>query len=140
PLPRFSRFEGPVTVRMTGAVPPSAATDLSRLLQRLRSEAGIDIREIAQGEAAITLQFLPRKVIQTTYANVACFVAPRVSGWEEFKSARNTVQLYWPSLLRREKLAVFLPADSSAQEVRDCLHEELAQALGPLNDLYRLTD
>ncbi|MBL4917421.1 DUF2927 domain-containing protein [Szabonella alba] len=140
PLPRFSRFEGPVTVRMTGAVPPSAATDLSRLLQRLRSEAGIDIREIPQGEAAITLQFLPRKVIQTTYANVACFVAPRVSGWEEFKAARNTGQLDWPSLHRREKLAVFLPADSSAQEVRDCLHEELAQALGPLNDLYRLTD
>ncbi len=26
------------------------------------------------------------------------------------------------------------------QEVRDCLHEELAQALGPLNDLYRLPD
>jgi hypothetical protein len=24
--------------------------------------------------------------------------------------------------------------------MRDCLHEELAQALGPLNDLYRLTD
>ena len=22
--------------------------------------------------------------------------------------------------------------------MRDCLHEELAQALGPLNDLYRL--
>jgi len=28
----------------------------------------------------------------------------------------------------------------SPQEVRDCLHEELAQALGPLNDLYRLPD
>ena len=24
--------------------------------------------------------------------------------------------------------------------MRDCLHEELAQALGPLNDLYRLSD
>ncbi len=26
------------------------------------------------------------------------------------------------------------------QEIRDCLHEEVAQALGPLNDLYRLPD
>ncbi len=28
----------------------------------------------------------------------------------------------------------------SPQETRDCLHEELAQAIGPLNDLYRLPD
>ena len=33
-----------------------------------------------------------------------------------------------------------MPNDASPQEVRDCLHEELAQAIGPLNDLYRLPD
>ncbi len=38
----------------------------------------------------------------------------------------------------REKAAIFVPADTSPQEVRDCLHEELAQAMGPLNDLYQL--
>jgi hypothetical protein len=37
-------------------------------------------------------------------------------------------------------MAIFLPHDTSPQEVRDCLHEEMAQALGPLNDLYRLPD
>jgi len=37
-------------------------------------------------------------------------------------------------------MAVFLPGDVSPQEVRDCLHEEIAQAIGPLNDLYRLPD
>ena len=35
---------------------------------------------------------------------------------------------------------IFLPNDASPQEARDCLHEELAQAIGPLNDLYRLPD
>ena len=35
-------------------------------------------------------------------------------------------------------MAIIIPNDASPQEVRDCLHEELAQALGPLNDLYRL--
>jgi len=43
-------------------------------------------------------------------------------------------------LRTREQLAIFLPNDASPQEVRDCLHEELAQAIGPLNDLYRLPD
>ncbi len=37
-------------------------------------------------------------------------------------------------------MAIFLPGDVSPQETRDCLHEEMAQALGPLNDLYRLGD
>jgi hypothetical protein len=37
-------------------------------------------------------------------------------------------------------LAIFLPNDASPQEVRDCLHDELAQAIGPLKDLYRLPD
>ncbi|MEM7190195.1 MAG: DUF2927 domain-containing protein, partial [Pseudomonadota bacterium] len=45
------------------------------------------------------------------------------------------------ALLRnRQKLGVFVPYDVSPQELRDCLHEELAQAIGPLNDLYRLPD
>ncbi|MEZ5913708.1 MAG: DUF2927 domain-containing protein [Paracoccaceae bacterium] len=33
-----------------------------------------------------------------------------------------------------------MPNDTSPQEMRDCLHEEIAQAIGPLNDLYRLPD
>jgi hypothetical protein len=110
------------------------------LLGRFRNEAGIDIRQIASGPASITLQFIPRRTIQTTYANVACFVVPNVSGWDEFRAARNTSLLNWSTIEQRTKVAVFVPADTSAQEVRDCLHEELAQAMGPLNDLYRLQD
>lgn len=139
-LPVFTRFEGPVTLRLQGPVPSAAATDLSRLLQRLRSEAGIDIRETDAGEAAITVEFMPRSTIRATYANVACFVEPRVGSWAEFRSARHTGQLDWTTLTRRERVAIFLPSDAPPQEVRDCLHEELAQALGPLNDLYQLTD
>jgi hypothetical protein len=46
----------------------------------------------------------------------------------------------WARVTTRERAAIFIPTDTSPQEVRDCLHEELAQALGPLNDLYRLSD
>ena len=35
-------------------------------------------------------------------------------------------------------VSLFIPSDASPQEKRDCLHEELVQGLGPLNDLYRL--
>lgn len=139
-LTQLSRFEGPVTVQMKGMVPANAATDLGRLLTRLRGEAGIDIREIAAGPASVTIEFIPRDMIRATYANVACFVVPGVSGWDEFRAARGTAQTDWTRQAERTRLSIFLPADSPAQEVRDCLHEELAQALGPLNDLYRLSD
>ncbi|MGQ0567593.1 MAG: DUF2927 domain-containing protein [Gemmobacter sp.] len=136
----FSRFEGPVRVRLAGDVPPNAATDFDRLLARLRAEAGIDIREVTGGEAEITVQFLPRARIQATYANVACFVAPRVTGWDDFRAKRNAPATDWTTLTLRDRVSIFLPSDGAAQEVRDCLHEELAQALGPINDLYRLSD
>jgi hypothetical protein len=138
-VPVMSRFEEPVTVRLTGRVPPGAATDFARLAERLRREAGIDLTEVAAGPAAITIEFLPRRRIQQTYANVACFVVPNVSGWEEFRSRRGDAT-DWTAVVERQRVAIFLPSDSAPQEVRDCLHEEVAQALGPLNDLYRLTD
>jgi hypothetical protein len=140
-LAAFSRFEGPVTLRLTGAVPAAAATDADRLLGRLRTEAGIDIREVpATQPAGITVEFVPRARIRAVYPNVACFVVPRVSGWDEFRQARGTALTDWTTLGKRERLSIFIPADSSPQEARDCLHEEVAQALGPINDMYRLSD
>lgn len=139
-LPVFSRFEGPVTVRMTGDAPPSAATDLARLLARLRAEAGIDITATTDPDASITVAFLPRARVQATYANVACFVIPGVSDWQGFRQHRNGPETDWQKLVERRRMAVFIPSDGSAQEVRDCLHEEMAQALGPVNDLFRLSD
>ena len=60
-LPVFTRFEGPISVRVTGAPPTSLGTDLRRLMHRLRSEAGIDIYEAAPGNAAnITIQAVSR--------------------------------------------------------------------------------
>lgn len=138
-LPVLTRFEGPITVALAGQVPGSAPTDLARLITRFRNEAGLDVRQTAS-QANITVEFLPRRVIQGTHANVACFVAPRVSSWEEYRSARGTGTLDWTTLRQRDRVAIFAPADSSPQEVRDCLHEEIAQAMGPLNDLYQLPD
>lgn len=138
-IPRFARFTAPITVRMTGAVPPTAPHDLAALIARLRSEAGLAVRQTDGSDAAITVEFLPRRQIQAWAPDAACFVAPRVSSFSEYRRAsRATVD--WSDYIRRERAAVFIPADTAPQEIRDCLHEELAQALGPLNDLYRLPD
>lgn len=140
-LPVLSRFEGPISLRVTGRAPSVMQSDLDRLLARLRDEAGISIHQVPANQAAsITIEVIPKKELQRLVPHAACFVAPNVSSWREYKSVRGSAQTDWALLRRRTEMAVFLPGTVSPQEMRDCLHEEVAQALGPVNDLYRLDD
>lgn len=140
-IPVLSRFEGPITVALTGAVPNTAPAELARLISRFRTEAGLDISPATSvATASVTIEFQPRAQLQRVVPNAACFVVPRVRSFAEYKAARNGPAVDWTSMTTRQNVAIFVPSDTSPQEVRDCLHEELAQAMGPLNDLYRLPD
>ncbi|WP_333712328.1 DUF2927 domain-containing protein [Yoonia sp.] len=139
-LPILTRFEGPITVRVSGPINPISRRDLDRLLARLRNEAGIDIRLTTAQSANIVVQAVPTDALQRLAPNAACFVVPRVQTWAQLRAARGTPTLDWATLDRRDRVAMFIPFDVTPQETRDCLHEELAQALGPINDLYRLPD
>lgn len=138
-LETFSRFEGPVTVAMTGNIPATASRDLGELIGRLQSEAGIDIRPTS-GPATITVEFASRSDLRRLAPTAACFVVPNVGSLAEYRRKRGSDAVDWAEVTERARAAVFIPSDTSPQEIRDCLHEELAQALGPLNDLYRLPD
>ncbi len=140
-LPVMTRFEGPVTLRMTDNAPTYLQEDLDRLLRRLRVEARINIRQVDGAEpASINLEIIPKRRLQAIVPQAACFVAPNVTGWEQFKRLRRAPETDWTQMTTRRHMAVFIPGDVSPQEMRDCLHEEIAQALGPVNDLYRLPD
>ena len=139
-VPVLSRFEGPISVRATGLRPPSLMPDLQSLLSRLRGEARLDISYTDAADANITIEAIPRATLQRFVPRAACFVVPRVSSWNEYLAARRGPLVDWTTLTYRDRAAIFVPADVAPQELRDCLHEELAQALGPLNDLYRLPD
>lgn len=138
-LTTFSRFEGPITVALSGDVPAGAAQDLGKVIARLQSEAGIDIRPTS-GPGRITIEFASRAELRRLAPTAACFVVPNVSSLAEYRQKRGSDAVDWARVTQRETAAIFIPIDTTAQEVRDCLHEELAQALGPLNDLYRLAD
>ena len=140
-LPVMTRFEGPITLHVTGNAPTSLVPDLKHLLGRLRNEAGISIHQVDPSQSAnITIDVVPRAQLQRFVPQAACFVVPNISSWAQYRKQHRSGITSWVSLKEREQIAIFLPGDVSPQEVRDCLHEELAQALGPLNDLYRLPD
>ncbi len=137
----FSRFEGPVSIGLTGDVPPSASRDLVALIARLEREAGLPVIAARQGEtASITVEFAPRATLRRFAPMAACFVVPNVSSLSEYRRLRGSSVVDWAEVTTRSRAAIFVPSDTSPQEIRDCLHEEVAQALGPLNDLYRLPD
>jgi len=141
-VPVFSRFEGPITVRLLGQ-PAGRITshDLDALLGRLRGEAGLNITRVSPSKTRnISIEMVSARAMHRVAPNAACFVAPNASSWAEFLRIRKTEAADWTRLKTRQKMAVFIPDSVSAQEVRDCLHEETAQALGPLNDLYDAHD
>lgn len=139
-LPVFTRFEGPITLRVTGRPAPSLNADLTNLLSRLDREAGIKITRIDEGEASITIHSVNRADIKRALPEAACFVVPNVTTLNEFRRNRRKAATNWSLLRERHRLGIFVPNDVAPQELRDCLHEEVAQALGPVNDLYRLPD
>jgi len=98
PVARLTRFETPISVRVTGDVPTSLTPDLRALLGRLRNEAGIDIFMTGAGEANITVEAIPRATLNAAVPRAACFVVPRVSSWEEFKSVRRTPTVDWTTV------------------------------------------
>ncbi|WP_128254074.1 DUF2927 domain-containing protein [Falsirhodobacter deserti] len=139
PLRVMSRFEGPITVALRGSVPKTGKQDLDRVLARMRNEAELDIRRTTE-PADVTVEFVPARQLRDLAPEAACFVVPRVSSFAEYSQNLTSRDLDWTTLTQREKAAVFIPADESPQEIRDCLNEELAQSIGPLNDLYRIPD
>ncbi|RMH49624.1 MAG: DUF2927 domain-containing protein [Alphaproteobacteria bacterium] len=140
-IERMSRFEGPIRIALVNGRSPGVVQDLDALIARLRREAGIDITRTGRAaEANIIVEMVPARQMRRLVPQAACFVVPTVSGWEEFKRFRRSSRIDWTRLDQRRRAAVFIPLGVAPQEVRDCLHEEIAQALGPLNDLYRLPD
>jgi len=139
-LPLLSRFKGPITVAITDQAPANVVHELDLLMARLRTEAGLNIHRITGSGANIYVDTLPKKQLQSMVPTAACFVAPNVTGWSDYRRNRFNKAVDWTRLKKRERATVFMPNDVSLQESRDCLHEEIAQVLGPVNDLYRLPD
>ena len=139
-LPVLTRFEQPITVRVVNPMPAITRSDLAQLLDRLRVEAGIGVTLTDRTDANIVIETVPARAMRRLVPHAACFVVPRVQSWADLPQARRSGAIDWSTLAVREKAAIFIPDDAAPQEMRDCLHEELAQALGPLNDLFELPD
>ncbi len=141
-LDQLLKFEGKVDVMLHDGLSRNFRPELTNLLSRLRREADVPINEtsVAQ-DAEIHVHAVTKRDIRRVFPGAACFIVPGVRDWTEFRNrGRLGLETRWSALSRLSVVSVFLPADSAPQDIRDCLHEEIGQALGPANDLYRLAD
>ena len=139
-LRRLLKYQGPVRIALRSPGLGTYEPELSGLVTRIRDEAQIDIALTQDKSVAqIHLWAVSRASISRVFPGAACFIVPGVTSWEEFRNppAGRRATL-WSELEALTVTSIFIPSDSTPQDTRDCLHEEIGQALGPANDLYRL--
>lgn len=140
-LPAILRYETPVRVYMGSPDLVPYRPDLAALLNRIRVEAGVDIAETDDPDAAqIRIEAVSAAEIARIFPTAACFIVPEERTWSDFMRDRAAPQVRWSEQHTLRRAAIFVPPDTTPQDLRDCLNEEVTQALGPANDLYRLPD
>lgn len=139
-LPHLLRYEGPIRVHLAPGL-GRYREDVEALLVRLRTEAGVDIASTPDAaEAQLHIEAVKADQMARVFPSAACFIVPGETNWSEFLRRRPDTRSRWARQAELTGAAIFVPADTTPQDVRDCLHEEITQALGPANDLYRLPD
>ncbi len=135
PIPRLLKYDTPVRVALDPALAGYRA-DLVQVLGQMRRRAGVDIA-LTTGAAQITVEQVPAAALKRYYPTAACVVVPGVTSFTEFR--RGTFPR-WSRQQRLTRASVFIPDNAPPYIVRACFNEEIAQALGPVNDLYRVAD
>lgn len=134
-IPRLLKYEGPVRVSLAGPL-GAFRNDLQSVLASMRQKSGIDI-SLTDGAANIRILQVPAATLKQIYPTAACVVVPGVSSFAEVQRRQFP---RWSRQSSLTKAVVLIPDNAPPYIVRACFNEEIAQALGPVNDLYWVSD
>ncbi|MEL7467296.1 MAG: DUF2927 domain-containing protein [Pseudomonadota bacterium] len=134
------RFEAPVRVAMIGDGSESYQLFLAEFLRIIRKEARIDIQQTSPDKANLLVRFVPGDEFRDLTA-AQCIVVNDHPTWSEYKSDPDG---YGADAFERnktlEKASALIPRTLEPYKIRECILEEVSQALGTGNDLYGLRD
>lgn len=136
--PHLVRYEGPVSVGVEGPGAERFNEFLDRYLAQLRRNAGI---AIARGPAPYNLhvRFIDGQRFEATVPAAVCVIAGGDLGWEDFAADPLRANAWAVAGdTRIDRMTIFIPDDAPPHLARNCLLEEIPQALGMSNDLYGL--
>jgi hypothetical protein len=136
--PHLVRYEGPVSVGIEGPGAEHFTAFVDDYLGELRRSAGISIaREPAPNN--LHVRFVEGRRFYATAPEAGCLIAGGDLDWKAF--ARDPLRANaWAEARtpRIVQMTIFIPDDARPYQARNCLLEELPQALGMSTDLYGL--
>ncbi|MEM9098725.1 MAG: DUF2927 domain-containing protein [Pseudomonadota bacterium] len=136
--PHLVRYEAPVNVAVEGPGSASYTRFIDLYLAELRTRSEIQISR-GPGPANLHIRFVEGARFDQTFPGISCLVALGNQDWESFR--RDPNRLGGRGLetgTAQTQTTIFIPQTAAPYRVRGCLLEEIAQALGPANDLYGL--
>lgn len=134
-IPRLLKYEGPIRVSLDGAL-GGYRGDLQGVLAGMQRQSGIDIA-LTDGPAQIRILQVPAAALRQIYPTAACVVVPAVRSFAEVQRRQFP---RWSRQTALTNAVVLIPDTAPPYIVRACFNEEIAQALGPVNDQYRVSD
>ncbi|MEL6794999.1 MAG: DUF2927 domain-containing protein, partial [Pseudomonadota bacterium] len=139
---RLLKWERPVRVALIGQVMARYRDYAADVVARLDAAtgAGLSVSFGDDDEAEIAFRTAPVDEMNAFAPNALCFFTPFEGDWRAFLEASRAGRASWSSVDRLEAVTVFIPETAAPHEVRACLEEETAQALGTGNDLFRFED
>ncbi|MDT8344561.1 MAG: DUF2927 domain-containing protein [Thermohalobaculum sp.] len=141
--PGLVRLAAPVRVGLEGAGAEQYGAFLAGYLRFLAQGTGIDIAPAGAAADGAAANLHVRLVDGVAFAQVlpgaACVVAPGEVAWSAMRSDPSGYGGDAMAAVRDlAEVTVFIPDDAAPHQIRGCLIEEVAQALGLVNDLYGL--
>lgn len=131
------RYEAPIRVGLEGPGIAQYSGFLDTFLADLRRNTGIDIARSTGGHN-LHIRFVGSSFTRLL-PTVSCLVAPGNLDWRRF--SRNPGRYGGRALIqarRIDHMTIFIPETAAPYLVRNCMLEEITQALGTANDLYGL--
>ena len=133
----LQRFEEPVSVGMIGPGSSEYTGFLNKLVGEIRREAKVPI-SVGSAPHNLLIRFVPGEDFLARTSN-QCLVIFGQPSWQEYK--RNPARYNGRAaqqIDRQTAMSVIIPDTIEPYKVRECLLEEITQALGTANDLYGL--
>lgn len=135
----LQRFEGPVNVGMVGDGANAYQGFLRNFIAEIRDKAAMDI-SVGPPPHDLLIRLVPGEKLLGEIG-IQCFVLFAQPTWEQFLAApEDYTNLAVTQSGPQKQIGIMIPSTIEPFKIRECLLEEIPQALGPANDLYGLAD
>lgn len=136
--PNLVRYDVPVRVGIFGEDGGRYQAFVDRYLAELHLRAGVPIVRTAAPHNLI-VRFVPGRSFRAHVPRHYCVVVPGAPAWRDVvRNPRRYSARPFEGGTAIRAMTVFIPDSAPPYLVRACLIEEIAQALGPANDLDSL--